>query len=127
MTPSGLSLLGLVKHLGETEYHWFCQTFGRETEPLPMDADDYHDDDPWITDDDTTDSVLGFYARARAAADEVIADLSLDAIGSTWSGKPIALRASLIELIEETARHAGHADILRELLDTTVGDHNRDA
>ncbi len=40
MTPSGTNLLGLVKHLAAVEYGWFCQTFGRETEPLPFDEDD---------------------------------------------------------------------------------------
>ena len=68
MTPSGTSLLGLVKHLGAVEYGWFCETFDRPTEPLPFDPDD-PDADLRVRPDETTDEVVAFYRRARAAAD----------------------------------------------------------
>jgi hypothetical protein len=72
MTPSGTSLLGLVKHLAAVEYSWFCETFGIETESLPFDDEDDNADlrpEPG----ETTADVVAFYGRARAAADRAIA------------------------------------------------------
>ena len=80
MTPSGTNLLGLVKHLAAVEYGWFCLTFGRETEPLPFDDDD-ENADLRVQPGESTDDVLAFYARARAAADQVVAELDLDDAG----------------------------------------------
>jgi hypothetical protein len=59
--------------------------------------------------------------RARAAADKVITELDLDATGTAWTGDTVSVRWVLLHLIEETARHAGHADIVRELIDNTTG------
>ena len=120
MTPSGTNLLGMLKHLAAVEYGWFCATFGRETEPLPFDEAD-EDADLRVTSEETTDDILAFYARARAAADEVISELGLDTVGASFTGQDVSLRWVLIHMIEETARHAGHADIVRELLDETTG------
>ena len=69
--------------------------------------------------------ILAFYARARAAADQVIADVDLEDTGTAWFGEPVSMRWVLIHMLEETARHAGHIDILRELIDGVTGDHNR--
>jgi len=63
--------------------------------------------------------------RARQAADAVIAELDLDAQGTSWNGHTVSLRWVLIHMIEETARHAGHMDILRELIDGSTGDYPR--
>jgi hypothetical protein len=122
MTPSGTSLLGLVKHLAAVEYEWFCRTFGRETEPLPFDEAD-ENADLRITADESTGDVVAFYGRARAAADAVIAELRPDDTGTAWTGETVSLRWVLIHMIEETARHAGHLDIARELVDGMTGDH----
>ena len=122
MTPSGTSLLGLIKHLAAVEYGWFCDTFGRETEPLPFDDDD-PDADVRIRPDETTEEVLAFYARARAAADQTIEELEVEDTGTAWFGEAVTLRWVLIHMVEETARHAGHVDILRELIDGMAGDH----
>ena len=122
MTPSGTSLLGLVKHLGAVEYGWFCETFDRPTEPLPFDPDD-PDADLRVRPDETTDEVVAFYRRARAAADAVIDELDVDDVGTAWFGETVSLRWVLIHMIEEVARHAGHLDILRELVDGGTGDH----
>ena len=122
MTPSGTSLLGLVKHLGAVEYGWFCETFDRPTEPLPFDPDD-PDADLRVRPDETTDEVVAFYRRARAAADAVIDELEVDDVGTAWFGETVSLRWVLIHMIEEVARHAGHLDILRELVDGGTGDH----
>jgi uncharacterized damage-inducible protein DinB len=125
MTPSGTSLLGLVKHLASVEYGWFCETFGRATEPLPFDDDD-EDADLRVTPEESVADIVAFYRRARAAADSVIIGLSLDDVGHAWFGETVTLRWILIHMIEETARHCGHLDILRELIDGTTGDHPRD-
>lgn len=122
MTPSGTSVLGLVKHLGSVEYGWFCSTFGRETEALPFDEDD-PEADMRVGTGESTAELVAFYGRARAAADQVMAELDLDDTGTAWSGETVSLRWVLVHMIEETARHAGHLDILRELLDGSTGDH----
>jgi uncharacterized damage-inducible protein DinB len=122
MVPSGTSLLGLVKHLGAVEYGWFCETFGRPTEPLPFDEND-PEADMRARPDETTEDVLAFYGRARAAADRVIGELDVEDTGTAWFGDTVTLRWVLIHMVEETARHAGHVDILRELIDGMAGDH----
>jgi uncharacterized damage-inducible protein DinB len=122
MTPSGTSLLGLVKHLASVEYGWFCETFGRETEALPFDEDD-ENADLRIDPDETTEDIVAFYGRARAAADEVIDELGVEDLGKAWFGETVSMRWVLIHMLEETARHAGHMDIVRELIDGATGDH----
>ncbi|MFJ9774928.1 DinB family protein [Kitasatospora sp. NPDC101157] len=125
MTPSGTNLLGLVKHLGGAELGWFRETFGLETGPLPFDIDADESSDMRIEPHESTADVLAFYARARAAADEAIDQLELDSLGTSWSGRTVSLRWVLIHMATETARHAGHMDILRELTDGATGDHDR--
>jgi uncharacterized damage-inducible protein DinB len=122
MVPSGTNLLGLVKHLAGVEYQWFGQTFGRQTEPLETDPVADMNAGPG----ETTDGIVGFYRRACAAADQVIDELDLDDQGTAWFGEQVSLRRGLVGMIEETARHAGHADILRELLDGANGAHRPD-
>jgi uncharacterized damage-inducible protein DinB len=112
MVPSGTTMLGLVKHLAAVDYGWFCDTFGRPTEPLPFD-----DDDP------EADLRIAFYARARAASDKVVEEVPVEEVGTSWSGESVSMRWVLIHMIEETARHAGHLDILRELIDSSTGYH----
>ncbi len=125
MTPSGTSMLGLVKHLAAVEYGWFCETFGREVPKFSFDVDADPDSDMRAEPDETTESILTFYRDACAAADEVIAAEPLDAVGTSWAGEQVSMRWVLIHMVEETARHAGHMDILRELIDGATGDHNR--
>ena len=125
MVPSGTSLLGMVKHLAAVEYGWFCETFGRETEPLPF-VDDDPEADLRIEADESTAEILAFYERARAASDAVIGELDLDDTGTTSRGDEASLRWVLIHMVEETCRHAGHVDIVRELIDGMAGDHPDD-
>src|SRR5258708_36572790 len=124
MTPSGTNLLGLVKHLAAVEYGWFCRTFGRPIEPLPFD-ENHPDADLRVRADETTQDIRAFYSRARAAADQVIDSLDLEDTGTAWFGDAVSLRWVLSHMIEETARHAGHVDIVRELIDGMTGDHRR--
>jgi hypothetical protein len=65
--------------------------------------------------DETTAAILEYYGRARAAADRVIDELDLDDVGTAWFGEPVSMRWVLIHMLEETARHSGHMDIVREL------------
>jgi len=121
MTQSGTNLLGLVKHLGGVEYQWFAQTFGRTTEPLETDPVADMNARP----SESTADIVAFYRRACSASDQVIAELGLDALGTAWFGEQVSLRRVLIGMIEETARHAGHMDIIRELIDGATGSHRQ--
>ena len=124
MTPSGTSLLGIVKHLAAVEYGWFCSTFGREMEPMPFD-EEAPEADLRIAPGETTTDIVDFYNRACSAADVVIGEVGLEELGDAWFGEQVSMRWVLIHMVEETARHAGHMDILRELTDGATGDHNR--
>jgi uncharacterized damage-inducible protein DinB len=125
MTPSGTSLLGLVKHLASVEYGWFCEPFGRPSDAVPFDEAD-PEADMRAAPHETTADIVAFYGRARAAADAVIEELGVEDTGTGWQGNPVTMRWVLIHMIEETARHAGHMDILRELIDGQAGDHPPD-
>ena len=122
MVPSGTNLVGLVKHLANAEYGWFCETFGRPTEPL-TDISADPEADMRAAEGETTADIVAFYQRARAASDAAILELPLDATGTSYSGRTVSLRWVLVHMIEDTVRHAGHADILRELLDGATGHH----
>ena len=122
MVPSGTSLLGLVKHLANAEYGWFCETFGRPTEPL-TDISQDPEADMRAAEGESTEEIVAFYRRAWAAADTSIEELALDGTGTAYTGRTVSLRWVLVHMIEDTVRHAGHADILRELLDGGTGHH----
>jgi uncharacterized damage-inducible protein DinB len=124
--PSGNTLLGLVKHLATWEYIWICKTFGQKTEPLPTDGG-FDSSEFRIEATDSRGSILDFYRRARAAADGVISRLDLDEVGTDIFGDAVSLRWVLIHVLEDTVRHAGHADVMRELIDGKVGTHPRNA
>lgn len=125
MTPSGTSLLGLVKHLASVEYGWFCSPFGAESDEVPFNEDDPEADMRAEPHESVAD-ILAYYGRARAAADAVINRTDLAEVGTAWDGRRVSMRWVLIHMIEETARHAGHLDILRELTDGQTGDHSPD-
>nr|WP_260611832.1 DinB family protein [Streptomyces sp. WAC04770] len=118
MTPSGTNLLGLVKHLATVEYGWFCSTFGRETEPFWFDP---ATEEMAASPDETTAGIVAFYTRARTAADAAIRETDLETTGTAWDGRVVSMRWALIHMLEDTVRHAGHMDILRELIDGGVG------
>jgi len=124
MVPSGTSILGLVKHLAAVEYGWFGETFGRDVEPMPFDEDD-PESDLRIEPGEATADIVAFYDRACTAADAAIDEIGLDGMGKSWNGNAVSMRWVLVHVIEETARHAGHLDILRELLDGATGDHRQ--
>jgi hypothetical protein len=127
LTPTGTNLLGLVKHLGGIETGYFGDTFGRPSaEPLPAGFED--DAGPnaefWATAAETREQITGFYQRACAHADTTISSLALDAIGHVpWWGDQgeVTLHRMLVHVTAETSRHAGHADVVRELIDGAAG------
>lgn len=127
LTPTGTNLLGLVKHLAGVEYDYFGTTFGRpHDEPLPWTADDAEPNaDMYASIDETRGDILDLYRRANAHADATIEALDLDAEGHVpWWGddaNPVSLHRILVHTTTETHRHAGHADVLRELVDGSVG------
>ncbi|GAB3645000.1 DinB family protein [Streptomyces sparsus] len=119
MTPSGMTMLGLLKHLAAVEYGWFCETFGRPVEPLWFTPEQDFELGP----EEHTADILAFYDRARAAADAAIREIGVEETGTAWSGETVSMRWVLIHMVEEVARHAGQLDVMRELLDGSTGDH----
>jgi hypothetical protein len=73
------------------EYGWFCETFGRKTEPLPFDQDD-ENADLRPESNETVADIVEFYGRARTAADQVINELSVDDVGTAWFGDAVSMR-----------------------------------
>lgn len=121
--PSSLSLLGLVRHMAEVERGWFRQHFGAQTE-LP-DLYDYESDpDAEFNDVDPARAEADFAAFRQECqlADEAAAGHSLEETFLSPRGKPLDLRWVYIHMIEEYARHNGHADLLRERIDGATGD-----
>ncbi|MFD0379434.1 DinB family protein [Streptomyces sp. NPDC127112] len=127
LTPTGTNLLGLVKHVASVELGYFGDTFGRPSgEALPWLADDAEADaDMWAAADESRERIVGLYRRAWEHSDATISALALDAIGHVpwWPQErsEVTLHQILVHMIAETHRHAGHADIVRELIDGAVG------
>jgi hypothetical protein len=127
LVPSGTNLLGLVKHLASVEFGYFGETFGRPSgEPLPWFADDAEPNaDMWATADESRQEIVDLYHRAWAHADATIDALPLDAVGHVpwWppERRDASLHLILVHMIADTQRHAGHADLVRELIDGRTG------
>jgi uncharacterized damage-inducible protein DinB len=127
LTPTGTNLLGLVKHLASVELGYLGDTFGRPSGiPLPWYEDGAEEDaDMWTTAEESREEIVDLYRRAWAHGDATIAALDLDSPGRVphWAADraEVTLGLVLVHLIAETHRHAGHADILRELIDGQVG------
>jgi uncharacterized damage-inducible protein DinB len=126
LPPSTMSLHGLVRHLADVERHWF-QRMLRDSprDPRPLywrrdapDADwDELDDADWEAD-------LAAWQAEVEASRRTAAEFDLDHLGAApWGGEHrVSLRWILVHMIEEYARHNGHADLLREAIDGAVGD-----
>ncbi|MFD0902078.1 DinB family protein [Actinomadura sediminis] len=127
VTPTGTNLLGLVKHVASMELIYFGDTFGRPSgQPLPWLAEGAEANaDMWAAADESRDQIVGLYRRAWAHSDATIGALALDATGRVphWPAERsgVTLHRILVHMIAETDRHAGHADIVRELIDGAVG------
>ena len=121
-TRSALSVGGLVKHVAHTERSWMDTVLQREREV--GDAEDAYEDSFRLREDETLAGTLAFFDEVAAETGEIVAGLDLDhpvpVPPAPWNPDDVdawSLRWVLLHLIEETARHAGHADIVREAID----------
>jgi uncharacterized damage-inducible protein DinB len=127
MVPSGVTLLGIVKHLAHVERAWFQRRFaGRDVPPMPRTPDD-PDPDFRIETDETTQQIIDLYKSECEISREIASSASLDdiAVGTepdSGGRTGFSLRWILTHMIEETARHNGHADIFREMIDGSTGE-----
>jgi Protein of unknown function (DUF664) len=128
MTPTGTNLLGLVKHLAGLEYLYLGESFGHpapESMSWIEDGSIWQGADMWARPEESSEYILGLYRRACAHADGVVAALDLAAPGSVahWpeERRETNLGVILIRMVAETAQHAGHADVIRELIDGKGG------
>lgn len=127
LVHTGTNLLGLVKHLASVELGYFGETFGRPSGiELPWFADDAEPNaDLWVTPEETREDILGLYRQAWKHADDTIGSLDLEARGHVpwWpeGRNEVTLHRVLVHMGTETHRHAGHADIVRELIDGSAG------
>jgi hypothetical protein len=128
LVPSGTNLLGLVKHLTGIEYVYLGTSVGRPPAAvLPWEADGsvWEGADLWATPDESTEYLTGLYREACAHSDRSIADLDLDHPAEVphWAEghRGTTFGALLVRVVDETAHHAGHADIVRELIDGQGG------
>ncbi|MEU8525022.1 MULTISPECIES: DinB family protein [Streptomyces] len=129
MTPTGTNLLGLVKHLTGVELGYFGDTFGRPF--FGDDAPEWYREtaednaDMWATAEESREHIVGLYRQAWEHTAATVAELPLDATGSVpwWPAdrQSPTLHHLLVRVLADTQRHAGHADILRELSDGAVG------
>jgi uncharacterized damage-inducible protein DinB len=119
--PGILSALGIVKHLGWVERNWSRRVILGEDYPVPWnDADP--DADLRIEDDETVESVVAWYRSEWEAADAIWGARSIDDTGEHPREGTVSIRWILMHMIEETARHAGHLDLITEQLDGRTGD-----
>ncbi|MEV1143392.1 DinB family protein [Micromonospora sp. NPDC049799] len=123
LTATGTNLLGLVKHLATLEAWYFGEVFGR---PYPERLGRWQDadgSDLWVTPGETREQIIDFYQGAWGHADATIEELPIDAPGHVpwWSRPEVKLFNIMVHVLQETTRHAGHADILREQLDGRTG------
>ena len=125
LVPTATNLLGLVKHLAYVEIGYFGVTFGRPSaDPSPWsEAEPEANVDMWATPNESREDVVGLYHRAWTHADATIGALTLDAPGSVpwWGNAEVTLHKILVHVVAETHRHAGHADLVRELIDGSAG------
>jgi hypothetical protein len=127
LVPTGTNLLGLVKHLAGVEVGYFGMVFDRPFEDTPpwLGPDAEPNADMWATADESRQQIVGLYRRVWAHSDATIESLALDAIGHVpwWPDdrSEVTLHRILVHVTAETHRHAGHADIVRELIDGAAG------
>jgi hypothetical protein len=133
MTPTGTNLLGLVKHLTGVELGYLGDSVGRpSTIRLPWVEDEsvWDSADMWAKADESREYLVDLYQQVWQHTDESISQLSLDAAAtvSWWpeDRRETTFGSLLVRVVDETARHAGHADILRETIDGRTGSNPGD-
>jgi uncharacterized damage-inducible protein DinB len=126
--PSTMTLGGMVKHLAFVEHWWFRCVFLGEEYGEPWASVDWNDDADWdwhSAVDDTPEQIWTLFDAACADSDSIIAgaaDLGRPSLRSGREGHTFSLRWILAHMVEEYARHNGHADLLREAIDGTTGE-----
>lgn len=127
LVPTGTNLLGLVKHLASVELGYFGDVFGRpHGEALSWFEEGAEANaDMWATPEESRDDIVGLYRRAWAHTDATVEALDLESLGAVpwWpeDHREVTLHRILVHVATETHRHAGHADIVRELIDGAAG------
>jgi hypothetical protein len=128
VVPSGWTPAGFVEHLGGAEWHWFQGVVaGKSPDPAPGDEDqEPYDPTAAFVSDLPSDEIVSFYRDQCAQSDAVMAVTPMTAKprgkhGVPGQGEPPDVRWVVLHMIEETARHAGHLDIARELMDGQTG------
>ncbi len=127
LVPTGTNLLGLVKHVASVEAGYLGEVFGRPfPRPLPWLGEDAEPNaDMWATADESRREIIDLYRSVWAHSDATVDHLDLDAEGTVawWPPErnPVRLHVILVHMIAETNRHAGHADLVRELIDGSAG------
>ena len=128
VVPTGWTPAGMLEHLGGAEWHWFQGVVAGKQPELPGDLDEDHPPyDPMtvvFTSDASSAEVVAFYRDQCAESESVLAETPLSAPPRGQHGldgvEPPNVRWVVLHMIEETARHAGHLDLARELLDGNV-------
>lgn len=128
LTPTGTNLLGLVKHLTGVEFEYLGDCVGRAAPvrlPWVEDGSIWDNADMWATAEESRDDLIGLYRSAWAHSDESIRELGLGAPAHVpwWpeERRDTSLGALVLRVLVETSQHAGHADIVRELIDGRAG------
>jgi uncharacterized damage-inducible protein DinB len=123
LVPSGVCLLGIVKHLAYVEHWWFTHMFGGRDAEVPWTDEDL-DADWRIEPDDTTLAVVDLYLAECERSRKIVAGSTAGQLSALpdRTGEHFTLRWIVTHMIEETGRHAGHADVLRELIDGQTGE-----
>jgi uncharacterized damage-inducible protein DinB len=121
--PSTISLLGLVRHMAEVERGWFRRRFAGldAARRYQTAADPDGDFNGAVPDPAVVEEAWAAWREEIAFADEFTRDHDLGFVGCDSAGEPVSLRELLVHMIEEYARHNGHADLLRERIDGRVG------
>jgi hypothetical protein len=127
VVPSGWTPAGLVEHLGGAEWHWFQGVVAGASPELPEDVDPQpYDPTAAFVSDSPSAEIIAFYRDQCARSNAVLAETPLSAApqgrhGDPEMDEPPDVRWVVLHMIEETARHAGHLDIARELIDGRTG------
>ncbi len=122
--PSTMSLLGLVRHMAEVERIWFRVRLSGQDAPrlFQSEAQPDGDFDGAVPDPEVVAEAWRVWREEVAFADRFVAEApNLDVTGLTPNDGPVSLREVLVHMVEEYARHNGHADLLRERIDGRVG------
>ncbi|MBA2558662.1 MAG: DinB family protein [Propionibacteriales bacterium] len=121
--PSTMSLLGLLRHMAEVERGWFRRRFAGEDVPkrYQSEADPDGDFNGAVAEQAVVEEAWAAWREEVAFAQQFVRDTDLGSVGHDSEGNPVSLRELMVHMVEEYARHNGHADLLRERIDGRIG------